>query len=311
MKIEKIKETLTWKHLCQNPKFEEEFEKAVKRYTYYISADELNFEISDMKLTISYKSKINNRDLDCQFKTFNKMEFSLADNDYLIINEMKGNLESNYGYDFQNTQGGKLNTNYSCSVYDTDGIELSYQGYGDQYPVDKKTFDEYKDDFSAVVLGAYNPNLITVANKTGVYCHPNLVGNNANFIRQIRDKNNLGIVEVSRCSFDKNKAVNNPREELYFNTFFGNNSNYTPDLMHIISGYPFATIDDKHVMHVKDDYIKLGLTNKNYKDVARERFLKELCEYRDNYKDNKQIFDRYNVMIEKIENETKSINVSR
>lgn len=308
MDIDNIKKTETWKYLCSNPKFEEEFRKTVKRYSYYVNINELKFEIRNTKIVVSYESKINNRDLDSQFKLFAKMEFFLDDNNYLIVNEMKGNLESNYGHDFENTPGGKLNTSYSCWVYDTDGIELSYQAYGDQYTIDKETFDAYKNDFSSIVLETYNPNLITVANKAGSYCRPDIIGNNANFIRQIRDKNSLGIVEVSKCSFDKNNGVNNAKEEYYFNTFFGSNSSYTPDLMHIISGYPFAVIDEDHVMRLKDDYTNLGLTDGNYRDVARERFLKELREYRPRHAKDLSTSFKYDVMIDKLEKEINAIN---
>lgn len=299
MKIDEVKDTITWQNLMAHPKFLEKFNEVIKRCSFYMNINDLIINVSDKKMIISYHSNVRNRDLDCQFKLFNRVELSIDEDNNLIINELSGSLESNYGYSFNDTNGGKLNTHYSCYVYDNLGIELSYQSYGDRYNIDKDTFNAYKEDFSSVIKEAYNPHLESFKNKTGVYCHPNILGYDGRFLKQIRSHDNLGIVEVSKCSFNK-QGINNAKEEYYFNTFFGSVASLTPELIHTISGFPFATIDENNHLRVGEDYIKLGVTDKNFKEVARERFLKELKEQKEKYEEDTMILDKYNLMIEKV-----------
>ena len=302
MKIDEIRDTITWKYLMNHPKFLEVFNEVIKRCSFYMNINDLIINVSDKKMIISYNSNVRERELDCQYKLYNRVELSMDDENNLIINELSGSLESNYGYSFKDTSGGRLNTHYSCQVYDRDGIEVSYQSYGDRYNLDSNAFNIYKEDFSSVIKESYNPKLIDFANKTGVYCHPNIIGRDGRFLRQIRSHDNLGIVEVSKCSFNNNSVVN-PKEEYYFNTFFGSNSSRTPEMMHLITGFPFATIEKDNSLKFKDDYIKLGINPKNFRLVAKERFLKELKEQKDRYQKDSQILDKYELMIKKIENE--------
>ena len=271
--IDEIKQSAIWQKLRVNPKFEEEFEKCIRNCLYNVSDADLVFDISDDKLIVYYNSRIKNRDLDCQFKIFDKTEFYL-DEEGLIVNKLNGRLESNYGYDFVSTDGGVVNTNYMCQLFDNDGIELDYQGYSDKYHLTNEEFKVFQNDIKSVIEEAYNPNLASYANVTNVYPRSSIIGRNANYIRQIRSKDNLGIVEVSKCSLTPDARIKNRKEEYYFNTFFNSISKRSPELIHIINGYPFAVVDDNNKMNINHEYIKLGLTDNNYSDVARDRFLK-------------------------------------
>ena len=302
MDLDKIKDTVTWKRLSNNPKFIEEFTRVIRQCLYHVNFDEISVEITDKKINISYCSKTKNRDLDSQYKLFNNVDFFLDDDNNLIINEASGRLESNYGYDFSNTIGGKLNTNYSCNVFDENGIELSFQSYGDKYYLNAEQFKDYNEDLKTKIISTYNPNLFVATSKESIYAIPGIVGNYSRFFKQIRSKDNLGIVKVSEYTFNGN-SVKDEKEEYYFNTFFGNTIK-SPELIHVMNGFPFAVIDKNERLSFADDYLKLGLTNTNYQDVARERFLKELISEKEKKgPKDKSITDKYDMMIEKMEKE--------
>ena len=301
MTFDKIKNTVTWKNLCVNPKFEEEFNKVIKDLTFYTSVNDINFAISNQKIIVEAKSRIIKRDLDCEYKAYSKIEFSLDVDNSLIINKKSGDLQSNYGYTFKNTIGGRLNTNYSCQIFNDDGIELLYQSYGDGYDLDEKEFKTYQDDFSKVISSTYNPRFLESFDNTELN-HPSIVGKYGNLLRKMRSNDNLGIVEVSKILFDKDTSISSKKEELYFNTFYSSNG-ISPESISFINGFPFATLDKDNVMHFSKDYIELGLTYDNYQLIARERFLKELAEQKGKHKDNQNILNKYDLMIKKLENE--------
>lgn len=296
MKIDEIRDTITWQNLMVHPKFLESFEEIIQRCSLYMDINDLIISVSDKKMTISYHSDVLDRDFDCQFKLYNHVELSLDNDNNLIINESSGTLESNYGYSFKDTLGGKLNTRYSYHVYDADGIELSYQSYGDRYILDQNTFDAYKKDFSTVIKEAYNPKLGMSTNNQKPYNRPSVMGSERRFLKRVRSGDNLGIVKVIKCSFDSR-----PKEEYYFNTSFGGMTNASPELMHLISGFPFATMEDSH-LKIMNEYQGLGINDHNYKEVARTRFLKELQEQKDKCEDP-VILDKYDLMIEKLHKE--------
>lgn len=300
---EDIMQSDIWEKLSKNPKFEWELEKCLKNYSYNSNITDLVFETTDDKLVIICNTRIVNRDLDCQYKLYEKSEIYLDEDNNLIVNSQSGRLESKYGYNFDNTNGGVINTQYSCEVFDADGVELSYQGYSDKYHLDNNEFNAFKKDFPTFVVGAYNPQLSSYANVTGVYPHASVIGRNARYIRKIRSNNNLGIIEVTRCSYSNDARVLDAREEYYFNTFFTSTSKKNPEVIHIMNGFPFAIITPGKQMMFDNDYIKSGLTGENYKEVARTRFLKELQEEKGNIIDDQITLDKYDLMIGRLENE--------
>ena len=284
MKLEEIKNTETWKKLAKNTQFTEVFAKIIRKCSYYVPFNELDIEITDRKIKLSFNSRVLNRDLDSQYKLFDSYEILLDDN---------------YGYDFTSTMGGKLITNYSTVSYDENGVELFYQSYGDKYLLTEEEFRVYEEDLPSVVMKKYNP-MLPFDKKN--YPRPRIIGNEGRFLRRTRTKNNLGIVEVSKCVFDKKKNSPDTNLEYYFNTFMGTKAN-SPELIHIVNGFPFATVDGNK-LRFKDDYAKLGLTDSNYQEVARERFLKELLTEREKHFDNNQnIINKYDMMIERIKKE--------
>lgn len=301
--LEEIQKTDSWAKLIKNPKFEEEFKKTVNNYS--INLNELTIESYEDTIIITYNGAIRNRDLDCQIKDFERTIFSFDEEDNLVINELNGKLESNYGSTFNTTNGGIYKTHYSTRVFDNDGIELGYQSYGDKYHLDIHEFKDYATDLQRVTLGAFNPNLRTSSNVTGVYPHPNIIGRDGRFVRHIRSKDNLGIVEVTRCLFDDKATIKSVQEEYYFNTFFVSPSKLHPELIHIVNGFPFAKINEDNQVVISNDYIALGLTKENYKDVARDRFKKELLEEKQSIQYDSDTLARYNLVLERLDNEEK------
>ena len=305
--IEEIKQSEVWRKLNTNPKFEEEFEKCTRNCLFSVRFIDLIIEIKDNKLIVHYDSNVKNRDLDCQYKMFDKTEFYLDEENNLVINKLDGKLESNYGYDFATTNGGVLNTYYCCQVYDNDGIEMDYQSYSDKHHLSREEFEDYNLDLSMAIEGAYNPHLSSYANVTGVYPRSNIIGRDVRFLKQIRSEDNLGIVEVTKCSLTPDARLKDIKEEFYFNTFLTAASKHNPELIHIVNGSPFAVVEN-NIVKIDDEYTKLGLTSENYRDVARDRFLKELSESRLGFAHNSEVLPKYDLMIDKIENR---INVAK
>ena len=298
--MDEIYETEVWKKLEKHALFKSKFDEIMAKCAYFVNKKDINVEIAGNKLVISYHSDVRNRELNCQFVRDTKYELYIDQNNGLIVNEYSGSLRSNYGYDFDNTVGGVLDTHYSYEGYDEDGIELLYQAYRDSIDVNKEKFDSYKNGFLNAVLDDYNPNLDSPNNN--MYLCALSIGNDAMYTRQKRTKNNLGIVVNSACRFDKLGKVIEPKEEYYFNTFITGNKALNPFKISFTRNYPFATVDDKKAMHFNELYTNSGLTSLNYREVADERFLKELVEERElNGKHvSKDVIDKYDVIIDRL-----------
>lgn len=301
--MEELYETEVWKNLEKNAKFGSVIEDIDAKCLYYADKDHINKVIKDDKLIITYRSKLMNRDLNCQYIRYTKYEVFLDEDSNLIVNEMNGTLRSNYGYDFENTSGGVLDTNYSCEVYDEDGIELAYQAYSDSYDINKPQFSAYKNGLLKVIESAYNPDLASYANSTGSFLCASVLGNSPRFVRQIRSKDNLGIVVNVSCQFDKEGKVVNPKEEYYFNTFLSSKTMVDPEKISFTRSFPFATVDKDNVMHFNKVYTNSGLTQKNYKDVGKARFLRELIEGKEHINKHvpKDVIKKYDLMIQKLD----------
>ena len=302
--MEEIYETEVWKNLEKNAIFKNKIEEILNKSSYYIDKNDINMTIRGTKLVISYHSKIMNREDNCQFVRNTKYELFLDRNNNLIVNELTGFLRSNYGYDFDNTFGGVLDTNYTCTVYDEDGIELAYQSYSDKYPINKSQFSVYKGGFLVEIESIYNPRLATQANANGRVLHADIPGETGRFVRQIRKKDNLGIVISSTCEFDKYGNTLNPKEEYYFNTFLSNQASLNPVRISFTRDYPFATLDENKEMKFNKIYLDAGITPNNYKMVAQRRLLKELIEEKEQNGRHisKDVIDKYDLMIEKLSN---------
>ena len=296
---DKIKNSEIWQNLLTNPKFKQAYEECVKRYSYYINPSDLRYRVTEDKFIIGYNSKIKSSDLGCQYRLFEQIEFFLDDKSNLIINGLSGRFETEKGNKFKNTNGGTINTHYSCNVYDPDGIELSFSRYDDRYDFDKIEYNSFMDDFKSVILGACNPMLSSSANNKGVYPYPKVIGKASQFIRQIRSIDNLGLVEVTKWSFNRDNRICD--KEYYFNVLLTNQDRYTPELIHIMSGEPFAILNENSIIEISEQYSDLGLTKDNYGLIAEERFLKELKEGKKDLYYVDDIIVKYDILIDKIE----------
>ena len=305
--MKELQETGFWKKLDKNKLFSAKVDDILRRSSYYAKKENTGIRVMGNSLIISYRSDLIERDNNCQFIDETMYEIFLDDEENLVINKTSGVLRSNYGYNFNDTEGGILDTYYSCEVYDMDGIELSFQSYSDTYNLDKRMFDGMKDGYMGALKNVYNPNLVSFANKTGALLHAKSIGESPRFTRQIRSKKDLGIVIASTCQFEKDGKVINPREEYYFNTFLSQQSTLNPTRMSVSRGFPFATIDANKVMKFSEIYINAGLTPKNYKDVANARFLSELEEEKTKNGKHvpKDVVEKYDLMIEKLKSNYK------
>ena len=316
MNIEELYETELWNKLNKNNAFYSKFNEVIKRCRYYVREEDVKLNIKDEKLVVSYKQPLRERENNCQCTSEVYFEFFL-DDDNLIINKISGEMRSNLGYDFSNSSGGVLDTSYSCEVYDPDGIELAYQGYMDSINLESDTFNVFKEGFSGALNSAFNPNLDQFANVTGVYPKSTVLGTNPWFVREIRSKDNLGIVEFSKCQFDETGKVINQQEKYFINTFYAEQSAMHPETICYMRDYPLAIIDENHQLHFNEIYknISVGededhglrLTSENYKEVVKYRFLKELQDEKERIGRHapKDVIDKYDLMIERLEQSMK------
>ena len=301
--MEDIYETELWKKLEKNALFKTKLDDILKKCSFYADNNNINVFIKDDKLIITYHSRVINRDIDCQYVRDTKYEIFLDKDNNLVINEMTGTLRSNYGYDFENTTGGVLVTDYFCEVFDEDGVELGYQGYSDLYDINDNQFKNYKNGFLSAIESVYNPNLVLMRNTGSKMVQASVHGELGRYVRQIRSRDNLGIVISSSCEFDNNGNALSPKEEYYFNTFLSKQPSLNPTRISFTKEHPFAIVDENKKMRFNKMYTKAGLTPKNYKEVANTRFLKELVEEKEQNGKHipKDVSEKYDLMIGKLE----------
>lgn len=297
MEMEEVYASNAWKKLNKYEEFSVKFNEILKRCREKANED-IKIDVEDERIIVSYKTPISDREFNCQQKVEARYEFYIS-NDNLIIDEKLGKLRTNYGYDFENNNGGIIETYYSHTSYDYDGVELTYQAYSDSYAINKRTFDEFKDRYFATISRSFNPYLDNYVNSKDLP-KPEMIGNNGRYVRRIRSLDNLGIVESVNCQYDRRGTIENIKEEYFFNTFL-TRSRVNPERISIINGYPFATVDDKRQITFSKVFTDLGLNKNNYKEVARDRFIRELKDEEKKASDT----SKYDMMINKLENKSK------
>ena len=177
--------------------------------------DVVNFEYSYVgatKVILSFTSDVKDRDYDCQYKVFDKVEFSLDKDKNLVINEQSGRLESKYSYNFENTDGGFLKTSYSYQVFNPKGEEILHRGYIDQFDVDSRDFIRLERNLRDPIRGAFDPQL---ASFDGKKLLPHVKIKNPILTERVNEQGN---VKVTSYYFGKNHIVNDKREN-----YVGNN----------------------------------------------------------------------------------------
>lgn len=317
--LEKVKNSDGWKYLSENcSRFEEEVNKFLNGAKPFVNTDAfnswgilnnnegeaINYETNyagSKKVVLSYTSKPTNRDLDCQFKTFKKIEFSLDRDGNLVINELSGRLESKYGYSFEDGKDGVLKTSYSYQVFTKEGIELLYRGYNDKFILNHDEFIKYSN-LRGWICEKFNPHLENYCD--GKVETSGLYGKNANIIERERVIDNLGLVKVITAFFNQDGEPINKKEEMCFNTFIGFKEEIDPFLIHINRGIdPIAKINNGKLTV---NYTESGTSENNYKEVARTRFGMELkkCinELSDEKKEGstKKLLQKYKILYQAI-----------
>ena len=223
------------------------------------------------KFVLSYNSKEMNRDLDCQFRVFRRIEFSLNDSGNLIVNDLSGRLESKYGYRFEDDEDAILKTNYSYQEYTPEGIELLYRGYDDQLTIPKDQLFKYRH-LRGSICGGYNPRL-NEFNGSNVQCN-GFYGKNPTLVEKVRTVDNKGLVRVTTINYGSKGEIANKNEEYCFNTFINYKENADPFLIHINRGIP--PIARMHNGRLVINYRNLKVNANNFGEVARVRFVMEV-----------------------------------
>ena len=303
--MEEVYNSEIWKQLSKNNKFNGKFDEIFKKCRFYAGNNDVNIKIQNNRLILSYKTPIEERELNCEKITQAQYEIFIDNKNNLVINEKSGTMRSNYGYNFEISDGGVIDIHYSCEVYDQFGIELAYQGFNDSYTLTKETFDKFKIDFLSFLDEIFK-NDLNESFDCEEYPKPNIFGENPSFSRQVRRKDNLGIVIRSNCHYDQNGIIKDSKEEYFFNTFLSKKTTVRPEMISVIREYPFAIVDQDHNIHFNQIYTKTGITSKNYQEVARERFLKELIfeKERNSKYASQDVLDKYDLMIEKLKKTT-------
>ena len=310
MNITEIYETDLWKKLSKNQAFSNKFYEIIRRTNFYLKEEDILVSIEGNKLIISYDTPIQNRDDYSQEINKTIFEISIDQDDNLLFDEKSITICSDTGYDFDECMGGEVYTRYSSSLYDPDGIELTVQLYTDKSHLDKYYIKRHMDDLDSVLNGLYNPSLVYFNNIFGMYPKASVLGDNPQYIRRVRSKDNLGIVDSITCSFRDDATPVDIKHEYYFNTFRAHKYTFQPEVISIIPGSPFAIIDEHNILHISRNYSYMNLTIDNYKKVARENLLEELRNDQE-YLSTVDVKAKYELMINKLENEDKKLKRSR
>lgn len=260
-------------------------------------SDRINFETfyyGSKKVALSYVSKPINRDLDCQFKKFCWIEFSLDKDGNLVVNESTGKIESKYGYNFENTDGGVLETSYSYQEFTPEGIELMHKRYHDQIElksskeIEKEkgnenhevSFDDVFRHLRGCVKGGYNPRIDEFDSKN---MRENILANKPIYKEFSRSLDNLGLVKKFQCSFNQKTKRTDKKEEYHLDRCTRSNPYVIPMTYNLP---PLAYREGSNNLVV--NYLNEGLTSRNYRSVAKSIFIKTLREKIDELKDSKK-----------------------
>ena len=274
-----------WKFLSESsPVFEEKVNCFLRNASYHVNVKNFNIDAIDMgresdvvhlethyygsrKFALSYNSGIRNRDLDCQYRLYRRIEFTLDANDNLVIKEMSGRLESKYGYNFENTKGGMFKTNYSYQVFTKEGIELLYRGYSDQSTIKEEDFYSYDRNLGVCTRVGYNPVLENINdNKYGSFAW----SKHTRFTELSRSLDNLGLVKEVVFNGNHDELMKNQDVEYHLNTFMTDKHDIDPYLIHINRGIlPIAYVKDGKLAV---NYAECGVTKDNYQNLAKFRF---------------------------------------
>ena len=264
-----------------------------------------SYYFGSRKAVFSYISEPINRDLDCQYKQFAWIEFSLDKEGNLVTNKKSGRIESKYGFNFEETNGGILETNYSYQVFTPEGIELLCRIYHDQ--INLRSSKEIKNDstnkkdtnkevsFNDVyghlrgsVKGGYNPRLAEFDSKD---FKENKLSNKPVFKEFSRSLDNLGLVKKFQCSFNQKTKRTDKKEEYHLDRCTRSNPYIIPMTYNLP---PLAYREGSNNLVV--NYLNEGLTSRNYRSVAKSIFIKTLREKIDELKDSKKEGDNNNLL---------------
>ena len=301
-----VKNSDGWIFLSEKcPKFEELANKFIKEAENFVEYDSFNpgaissnqdgktinyesYYYGSKEVVFSYTTNPMEREDYCQFKAFKKIKFSLNEDGNLIINELSGRVESNYGHTFDDTDGGVLKTAYSYQEFSPEGIELIYRGYDDKFIFNAPQFSNYSYNLRGIISGGFNPRLEEFEGTKVKLSEYNpareedlkeyeingFYGKEPTLIELLRDRKNLGVVREINTSYDKYGNNAGRIEKYHYNTVIGAKDNVDPFMIHINRGIPPIVIksNDELVINYQDCGVRLN----NYKEAARTRYCMEI-----------------------------------
>lgn len=309
MSVEEIKRNELWEKLERNQAFIFEFKRIWKKMQRYRDKDTSKIEIKDGKLVITTITGVCQRDSKTQCRKVKIYEFSIDTDNKLLLYKKKGTIITCRGKEYWTSSSGKIENKCSCILYDGDGVVLSYQKYTDHKVLKGNVLDTYRLKSIQLVDEAHDPHLpYTIDEKLKAWA-PSVVGSRKNkYLKLFRKDDELEIVHRIACSFKQDSEIIDYSHELFFSTLSSDDIvNYNPNHINIDEDEEaFATVDSNGEVHINEDALAEGITEEDYKETARERFLDELREDRDAIPvapDTDRVEEMYDLMISKLEKE--------
>ena len=293
MSLEEIKQTELWRRLERNKVFESNFERMMGKMSRFVTPPE--YKIVDDKLVVTLLTEVCQRDPYTQCRRVRIYEFSIDRDNKLLLYKKKGTISAACEKEYNKCDSGKIEVKYSCTLFDGDGIVLSYQEYTDDRVLTGRILDAYREKPIMFVDEAHDPHLIYLASEDQmdkklteeeqIVCfRPGIIGSNNNiYIKKCRKGNELAISHKITTSFYPNGALKYLTHYLFISTLSSDGRvNYSPDYITVGDDkYAFATQDVKGDVYLRSDSVVLNITEKNYRKIARGRYLNELIENRD------------------------------
>ena len=318
MSLEEIKKTELWRRLERNRVFDSNFERMMTKISRYKTPPK--YEIVGDRLVVTLLTEVCQYDPFKQCRKVRIYEFSIDDDNKLLLYKKKGTLSTKRGEEYDTSNSGAIELKYSCTLFDGDGIVLSYQEYTDDRDLEEHTLNEYKKDPVMFVNDAHDPHLIYFASEEQVdkiqtegeriVClRPGIIGSENNvYIKKYRNEGELEISHKIATSFYPNGAMKYLTHNVFISTLSSDGRvNYNPDYITVGDDkYAFATQDGKGDLHFICNGLVKDITSENYRKIARGKFLYEVAVNRDiisKESDRRDVVETLDILAKKIDEE--------
>lgn len=306
MSIDDIRRSELWKCLNRNIAFSIRFQRIIKKAERTNS--NLTFDINGQMLIVTSSSPIIDAADGTQSRSESIYEFIMDNTGALIVYRKKGEIQTHVGEEFYKSNIGVIKTKYTCSLHDRDGVVLSYQKYTDKEVLTGAKLNYCRKKLQEVIEKQYNPSLIFFIKDKNYQPKAGIIGDEAHFTGKYRSSEELAIVRVVECEFNKDTTPKNLTRLIYNSTLSSDEQiNRNPEDIIVDDKLPIGTYTPDEKVSISADLLALGYDESNYQKMAWCKFLGELIDDRyatSTLPDKGTIDAMYDIMIDKLKKES-------